>query len=145
MLLQLAGAQLLVQEPDAEMVHLHDISLLAGESRGVVNLVEGELVDAWEQQKCHLGVFQALANADQDMLLAAVRDSNRVKSFLDAESQKGQSSDLTIADFQTHVGDPSTLLGTAREKLQSAISRCIATCLKFILVQAARQTHIYGV
>lgn len=79
------------------------------------------------------------------MLHAAVMDRTRLQMLLDAELQKRQSAERTIAGLRMRVSDHSTLVDTVREHIHSTMPCGYESCLQFISAQVAGRMHHCGV
>lgn len=94
-----------VQDLEAEMARLYKINSASSELKRAVTRFERELADAWEQGNNDLAALQARANADRDMLHAAMRGLDRLQSSLNPERQKRQGVKHTTTELRTRFRD----------------------------------------
>lgn len=134
---RVATSQLYAQELESEKSRLHEASMEAQSLRKVVARLQRELSDAYAQSEDDFPVGQTRADADGDMLHAAVWDCTHVKMLLDAERQKRQISGCVLTDMQRFVGRHSKMVDPrGRLFLLTCPIRirrvCDRSCLKFL-------------
>lgn len=127
---RLAPAQASVQKFESEVLHLCKANTKAASLRGVVARFPGKFANAPEQGEHDSAAPQTLANADQDMLHAALWECTRVQSLLEAERQERQTVERLITRVLKLVGLNSSLVDSAGPYAHSDMHHVHEMCLR---------------